>query len=78
MENNFDIRNASLLQLASRLNEINQEIDSLIIEYNDVIAEIKKRTPQLSEDPNLTPKVKMKKLQFDSWGSEEYCVKDKK
>ena len=60
----------SLLQLGARLNEINQEIDSLIIEYNDVIAEIKKRTPELADDPNLRPKVKMKKLQFDNWGSD--------
>lgn len=70
MENKFDIRNASLLQLAGRLNEINQEIDSLIIEYNDVIAEIKERTPELTDDPNLRPKTKIKKLQFESWGSD--------
>ena len=70
MENRFDIKNASLLQLASRLNEINQEIDSLIIEYNDVIREIKERTPEVSDDPNLRPKTKMKILQFDSWGSD--------
>lgn len=70
MENKFDIKGASLLQLAGRLNEINQEIDSLIIEYNDVLAEIKERTPQVSDDPNLQPKVKMKSLQFGKWGSD--------
>lgn len=70
MENRFDIKNASMLQLGARLNEINQEIDSLIIEYNDVLEEIKERTPKISDDPNLKPKTKMKKLQFDSWGSD--------
>lgn len=66
----MELKEMSLLQLGAKLNEINQEIDGLIIEYNDVIAEIKERTPELENDPNLTPKVKMKKLQFDSWGSD--------
>ena len=70
MENKFNIKEASMLQLGARLNEINQEIDSLIIEYNDVLKEIKERTPQLSDDKNLTPKTKIKKLKFDSWGSD--------
>lgn len=65
MENRFNVKEASLLQLASRLNEINQEIDSLIIEYNDVIHEIKERTPHLSDDPNLKEKQKIKKLEWD-------------
>lgn len=65
----FDIKSASDLTLGARLNEINQEIDSLIIEYNNVIAEIKERHKHLQNDPNLTPKVKIKKLQFDDWGS---------
>jgi len=70
MENKFNIREASLLELAGRLNEINQEIDSLIIEYNAVLAEIKKRVPEVENDPNLKFKKKVKKLQFDSWGSD--------
>ena len=64
MGNRFDIKQSSLLQLGARLNEINQEIDGLIIEYNNVIAEIKKRTPQLSDDPNLKEKQKIKKLEW--------------
>ena len=70
MENKFNIREASLLELAGRLNEINQEIDSLIIEYNAVLAEIKKIVPEVENDPNLKFKKKVKKLQFDSWGSD--------
>lgn len=51
----------SIFELASRMNQINKEIDKLEIEYNSIVNEIKSRLPQLKEDANLQPKVYRKK-----------------
>lgn len=60
----MELKDMSLLQLGARLNEINQEIDSLTIEYNQVLDEIKLRAPETSNDENLRCKERVKKLEW--------------
>lgn len=47
----------SLFDLATRMNQIEAEIQKLQLEYNTIVHEIKERLPNLKDDKNLEPKV---------------------
>ena len=54
------MKDKSLYELASRLNEIEVEIRNLEIEYNKIVREIKTRLPNLKDDVNLKERTKEK------------------
>lgn len=50
------MKNKTTLQLACRLNEIEQEIYNLNIEYNSIVQELWNRIPGLKDDVNIQKK----------------------
>lgn len=62
------MKNKSILQLATRLNEIEIERNKLELkmmdlnkEYNEIVYELWGRIPSLKDDIDMQPKVKVKK-----------------
>ena len=55
------MKDKSLFELCTRLNEINKEIDALEMEHNKIIKEMWERIPSLKEDVNVQPKKKERK-----------------
>lgn len=51
-------KDKTVLELAHRLNQIDEELSNLVIEYNVIIKELCKRIPALENDENI----KMKKI----------------
>lgn len=54
------MKNKTTLQLVSRLNKINKEMNNLQIEYNKIVNELWERIPQLNDEVNIQKK-KVKK-----------------
>lgn len=52
------MKDKSLYELATRINQIEVEITNLQLEYNKIVKEIKTRLPELENDVNLKEKVK--------------------
>lgn len=52
-----DLTSATKFELCQRMNQINQEINQLQIEYNRIIAELHNRLPHLKDDVDIQPKV---------------------
>ena len=46
--------------LAMRMNLINKEIDSLLLEYNSIVKELWKRYPNLKNEVDIQPKIRIK------------------
>lgn len=46
--------------LVMRMNLINKEIDSLILEYNSIVKELWKRYPKLKNEVDIQPKIRIK------------------
>lgn len=52
-----NLQHESLYNLATRMNQIELEIQRLEIEYNGIVNELQRRIPNLKEDSNVQPKV---------------------
>jgi len=54
------MKDKTILELATRINEIRVEQQKLEIEYNSIVKELWDRIPSLKDDPNLQIKEKTK------------------
>ncbi len=61
----------TMFELATEMNSLMRDMDSLAIRYNMVVKEIKSRNNKLKDDPNLEPKVLRKELDYDKYKDEE-------
>lgn len=52
-----DLKDETTFNLATRLNEMEQEKQKLDIEYNKIVMELWNRVPSLKDDVNLQPKI---------------------
>lgn len=52
-----DLSSETVLNLATRLNEINAERQKLDIEYNTIVHELWNRIPSLKDSADIQPKV---------------------
>lgn len=52
------MKDKTLFELASRLNEIEQEKYKLDLEYNNIVYELWERIPTLKNDETIQPKKK--------------------
>ena len=57
------MKDKTLFELCTRLNEINKEIDALEMEQNKIIKELWERIPSLKDDVNIQPKKKERKYE---------------
>ena len=57
------MKEKSLFELCTRLNEVNKEIDALEMEHNKIIKEMWERIPSLKEDVNVQPKKRERKYE---------------
>lgn len=62
------MKNKTTFELASRLNEITKELNTLefkeatlLKEYNEIVMELWERIPNLKDSPDIQPKRKMRK-----------------
>jgi hypothetical protein len=55
----------TMFELATEMNSLMRDMDSLAIRYNMVVKEIKSRNNKLKDDPNLEPKVLRKELDYE-------------
>lgn len=55
----------TMFELATEMNSLMRDMDSLAIRYNMVVKEIKSRNDKLKDDPNLEPKVLRKELDYE-------------
>ena len=46
--------------LVMRMNLINKEIDTLILEYNSIVKELWRRYPTLKNEVDIQPKIRIK------------------
>ena len=60
----------TMFELATEMNSLMRDMDSLAIRYNMVVKEIKSRNEKLKDDPNLEPKVLRKELDYDKYKDE--------
>ena len=61
----------TMFELATEMNSLMRDMDSLAIRYNMVVKEIKSRNNKLKDDPNLEPKVLRKELDYDKYKDEK-------
>lgn len=47
-------------ELVMRMNEINKSIDILLLEYNQIVKELWVRYPNLKNEVDIQPKIKIK------------------
>ena len=47
-------------ELVMRMNEINKSIDMLLLEYNQIVKELWVRYPNLKNEVDIQPKVRIK------------------
>ena len=55
------MKDKTVLELATRLNEIQKELDALEMEYNRIVKELWDRIPSVKDDANIQPKKRVKK-----------------
>lgn len=55
----------TMFELATEMNSLMRDMDSLAIRYNMVVKEIKSRNNKLKDDPNLEQKVLRKELDYE-------------
>ena len=60
----------TMFELATEMNSLMRDMDSLAIRYNMVVKEIKSRNNKLKDNPNLEPKVLRKVLDYDKFKDE--------
>ena len=61
----------TMFELATEMNSLMRDMDSLAIRYNMVVKEIKSRDDKLKDDPNLGPKVLRKELDYNEYKDEK-------
>ena len=54
------MKDKTLFELCTRLNEINKEMDNLEMEQSKIIKELWERLPSLKDDVNIQPKIRKK------------------
>ena len=47
-------------ELVMRMNEINKSIDNLLLEYNQIVKELWVRYPNLKNEVDIQPKIRIK------------------
>lgn len=57
------MKDKTLFELCTRLNEINKEIDTLEMEQSKIVKELWSRIPSLKDDVNIQPKKKERKYE---------------
>ena len=55
------MKDKSLFELCTRLNEINKEMDNLEMEQSKIVKELWERIPSLKDDVNIQPKKRERK-----------------
>ena len=59
-----ELKDKSVFDLATRLNQIDVERQKLDIEYNAIVQELWDRIPSLKDDDNIQPKI-LRKVKDD-------------
>lgn len=57
------MKDKSLFELCTRLNEINKEMDNLEMEQSKIVKELWERIPSLKDDVNIQPKKRERKYE---------------
>ena len=57
------MKDKTLFELCTRLNEINKEMDNLEMEQSKIVKELWSRIPSLKDDVNIQPKKKERKYE---------------
>ena len=57
------MKDKTLFELCTRLNEINKEMDNLEMEQSKIVKEILERIPSLKDDVNIQPKKRERKYE---------------
>ena len=57
------MKDKTLFELCTRLNEINKEMDNLEMEQCKIVKELWERIPSLKDDVNVQPKKKERKYE---------------
>lgn len=55
------MKDKTVLELATRLNEIQKELNNLEMEYNLIVKELWDRIPSLKNDEDMQPKKRVKR-----------------
>ena len=61
MSLNDELKEKSVFELATRLNEIMKEQNALDAEYNAIVRELWERCPGLKDDVNIQPVIRKRK-----------------